>query len=62
MTDIWVPNQRDFRLLREARTAASVRHSNVASVFHLGGTGENYFNAMEFVEEQMLANVLTTAP
>src|SRR5580692_10529604 len=38
------------RFLREARAAASVRHPNVASVFHLGRTGENYFYAMEFVE------------
>jgi hypothetical protein len=36
--------------LREARAAASVGHPNVASVFHLGRTGENYFYAMEFVE------------
>jgi hypothetical protein len=39
-----------LRFLREARAAASVRHPNVASVFHLGRTGENYFYAMEFVE------------
>ena len=38
-----------LRFLREARVAASVRHPNVASVFHLGRTGENYFYAMEFV-------------
>jgi hypothetical protein len=38
-----------LRFLREARAAASVRHPNVASVFHLGRTGENYFYAMEFV-------------
>src|SRR3984957_14067420 len=37
-----------LRFLREARAAASVRHPNVASVFHLGRTGENYFYAMEF--------------
>src|SRR6201993_4752254 len=37
------------RFLREARAAASVGHPNVASVFHLGKTGENYFYAMEFV-------------
>src|SRR6266481_2228908 len=36
-----------LRFLREARAAASVRHPNVASVFHLGRTDEN--NAMEFV-------------
>src|SRR6266436_940069 len=39
-----------LRFLREARAAASVRHPNVASVFHLGRTGQNYFYAMEFVE------------
>jgi hypothetical protein len=36
-----------LRFLREARAAASVRHPNVASVFHLGRTGENYFYAMD---------------
>ena len=39
-----------LRFLREARAAASVRHPNVASVFHLGTIGQNYFYAMEFVE------------
>ena len=43
-----------LRFLREARAAASVRHTNVASVFHLGRTGKNYFYAMEFVEGQTL--------
>ena len=37
------------RFVREARAAASVRHPNVASVFHLGESGGNYFYAMEFV-------------
>ena len=37
-----------LRFLREARAAARLRHSNVASVLHLGRTGENYFYAMEF--------------
>src|SRR5271166_5127917 len=35
-----------LRFLREARAAASVHHPNVASVFHLGRTGQNYFYAM----------------
>jgi hypothetical protein len=39
-----------LRFLREAREAASVRHPNVASVFHLGKSSGNYFYAMEFVE------------
>src|SRR5580692_7227421 len=47
-----------LRFLREARAAASVRHPNVASVFHLGGTGESYFYAMEFVEGQTLEELI----
>src|ERR1700686_3749392 len=37
-----------LRFLREARAAGGVRHPNVASVFHLGRTGQNFFYAMEF--------------
>ena len=47
-----------LRFLREARAAASVRHTNVASVFHLGRTGQNYFYAMEFVEGETLGNLI----
>ena len=47
-----------LRFLREARAAASIRHPNVASVFHLGRTGENYFYAMEFVEGETLERLI----
>src|SRR6516164_7737955 len=47
-----------LRFLREARAAASVRHPNVASVFHLGETRGNYFYAMEFVEGETLENLI----
>jgi serine/threonine protein kinase len=47
-----------LRFLREARAAASVRHTNVASVFHLGRSGDNYFYAMEFVEGETLQNLI----
>src|SRR6516162_2639519 len=47
-----------LRFLREARAAASVRHPNVASVFHLGRTGSSYFYAMEFVEGETLENFI----
>jgi serine/threonine protein kinase/predicted ATPase len=47
-----------LRFLREARAAASVGHPNVASVFHLGTTGQNYFYAMEFVEGETLEKLL----
>jgi serine/threonine protein kinase len=47
-----------LRFLREARAAASVRHPNVASVFHLGATGQNYFYTMEFVEGETLRKLI----
>jgi serine/threonine protein kinase len=47
-----------LRFLREARAAASVRHPHVASVFHLGKTGQNYFYAMQFVERETLENLI----
>jgi serine/threonine protein kinase len=47
-----------LRFLREARAAASIRHPNVASVFHLGRTGQSYFYAMEFVEGETLEDLV----
>ena len=47
-----------LRFIREARAAASVRHPNVASVFHLGTAGQNYFYAMEFVEGETLEKLI----
>ena len=47
-----------LRFLREARAAASVRHPNVASVFHLGRRGQDYFYAMEFVEGETLDSLI----
>src|SRR5271169_3786830 len=47
-----------LRFLREARAAASLRHPNVASVFHLGRKGENYFYAMEFVNGETLERLI----
>jgi serine/threonine protein kinase/Tfp pilus assembly protein PilF len=46
------------RFVREARAAASVRHSNVASVFHLGKSGDTYFYAMESVDGESLDQVI----
>jgi serine/threonine protein kinase/tetratricopeptide (TPR) repeat protein len=50
-----------LRFLREARAAASVRHQNVASVFHLGKSGENYFYAMEFLQGETLESLIKRA-
>jgi len=47
-----------LRFLREARAAARLRHSNVASVLHLGRIGNSYFYAMEFVEGETLENLI----
>jgi serine/threonine protein kinase len=47
-----------FRFLREARAAARLRHSNIASVLHLGRTGSSYFYAMEFVEGETLEKLI----
>ena len=47
-----------LRFVREARAAASFRHPNVASVFHLGRIGQNYFYAMEFVEGETLERLI----
>jgi serine/threonine protein kinase len=46
------------RFLREARAAASLHHPNVASVFHLGRKGTDYFYAMEFVEGETLERLI----
>ena len=46
------------RFIREARAAASVRHPNVASVFHIGESSGNYYYAMEFVEGESLAALI----
>ena len=46
------------RFLREARSAAKVRHPNVASVFHLGRSSGEYFYAMEFVEGETLESLI----
>jgi serine/threonine protein kinase len=46
------------RFVREARAAASVRHPNVASVFHLGKSGDSYFYAMEFVDGEPLDRLI----
>ena len=47
-----------LRFLREARSAARLRDSNVASVLHLGRTGRSYFYAMEFVEGETLEKLI----
>jgi eukaryotic-like serine/threonine-protein kinase len=47
-----------LRFVREARSAARIRHPNVASVFHLGTKDYDYFYAMEFVEGETLDHLI----
>jgi serine/threonine protein kinase/tetratricopeptide (TPR) repeat protein len=47
-----------LRFLREARIAAKLRHSNIASLLHLGRSGRDYFYAMEFVEGETLDSLI----
>ena len=49
------------RFVREARAAASVHHQNVASVFHLGESGGDYFYVMEFVDGETLEKIIQHA-
>jgi WD40 repeat protein/serine/threonine protein kinase len=48
------------RFIREARTAASLRHPNIASVFYLGSTESSYFYAMELVTGTTLEEIIAT--
>ena len=46
------------RFFREARVAATVRHPNVASVYHLAMRGREMFYAMEFVNGETLDGLI----
>jgi len=46
------------RFLREARTAAALRHPNVATILYLGDTDGEVFYAMEFVEGVTLEDLI----
>jgi serine/threonine protein kinase len=51
------------RFLREARSAAKLRHRNVAAIFHLGQHGTTHFYAMEFIDgETVTARVKREGP
>jgi serine/threonine protein kinase len=49
------------RFVGEARAAASVRHQNVASVYHLGEIDGDYFYSMEFVDGETLEKIIQHA-
>ncbi len=48
------------RFVREAQSAAKLRHQHVASVFHLGTEGETWFYAMEFIDGETVESLIKT--
>jgi eukaryotic-like serine/threonine-protein kinase len=56
-----VAGRRD-RLVREARTAASLSHPNICTVFEVGESDGNAFIAMELVEGRTLAELIREQP
>ena len=44
--------------MREARSAASLQHRNVASVYHLGQDETSYFYAMEFIDGETVEQLV----
>lgn len=52
--------EKDFveRFLREARTAAQLRHSNIVTVYDVGEQGGNYYIVMGFLEGETLSQMV----
>jgi serine/threonine protein kinase/tetratricopeptide (TPR) repeat protein len=55
-------DDRRARFLREARTAASIRHPNVATIYEVGESGNVPFIVMEYCEGETLAQRLRRRP
>jgi serine/threonine-protein kinase len=54
---------RRARFLREARTAAAIRHANVATIYEVGETGEGVpFIVMEYCEGETLSQRMRRRP
>jgi serine/threonine protein kinase len=50
------------RFLREARTVAQLNHPNIATIYGIDQQGDLLFIAMELIEGQSLAEVMTKGP
>jgi serine/threonine protein kinase len=50
------------RFLREARTVAQLNHPNIATIYAIDQQGDTLFIAMELIEGQPLAEVMTKGP
>jgi serine/threonine protein kinase len=51
-----------LRLLREARTAATLHHQNVATIFSIEVTSDSDFIVMEYIEGETLKKKLESGP
>jgi serine/threonine-protein kinase len=54
--------QRMRRFVQEAKTAARLRHPNIAHIYEVGQLDGLYFIAMEFVEGQTLRQLIMHGP
>ena len=50
------------RFLREARTVAQLNHPNIATIYGIDQQGDTLFIAMELIEGQSLAEVISKGP
>ncbi|MDI6733266.1 MAG: protein kinase [Planctomycetota bacterium] len=48
------------RFLREARTAAKLKHPNIIPVYEVGTVGKFYYLSMEYIEGPSLENLINT--
>src|SRR5437763_4425945 len=56
-------DDRRARFMREARTAAAIRHANVATIYEVGETGEGVpFIVMEYCEGETLSQRMRRRP
>lgn len=49
------------RFIKEARTAAQLRHSNIVSIFDVGKKGDCYYIAMEYLRESLMDRLKKTS-
>lgn len=55
-------NEAALRLLQEARAAAALNHSNIATIYEVGQTDGGLYIAQEFVEGETLARKIEHGP
>jgi serine/threonine protein kinase len=54
----WSNEELQARFAREARSAASLRHHNIVTIYDIGEDGDKQFLAMEYIDGETLADVI----